>query len=364
MGDFLVYHRKVREAAVRYNRAVGQALVGKEVNEISRIVGLLGEPAYRGRQLYRALYRERLGDLDGIRSLPLGLRKSLAREFFAGLPAVSGRFVSVDGTVRYLLRLEDGKTIESVFIPEKRRDTLCISTQAGCPLDCKFCLTALMGLERNLSAGEIVGQVLRLFSEHQLEPRNRPVNIVMMGMGEPLLNLPAVLKAVRLLGDPEGMGVALRRITVSTSGITPKIREMAKCAERPHLAVSLNASSQETRQRLMPVSSRYPLGELLEACHEYPLRPRERLTFEYVLLADVNDSDADARRVVRLLANLKCRVNLIAFNPGPEIPFGTPQPQRVLAFQEILRRGFPCFVRKPRGREIHAACGQLKRTEE
>ena len=212
-----------------------------------------------------------------------------------------------DGTVRYLLRLDDAKTIESVFIPEKKRDTLCISTQVGCPVDCKFCLTALMGLERNLSAGEIAGQVLRLFAEHQLEPRTRPVNIVMMGMGEPLLNLDAVLKATRLLADPEGIGVTLRRITVSTSGITPKILEMAQYADRPHLAVSLNASTEETRQKLMPVTSKYHLDELLEACGQYPLRLRERLTFEYVLLKDVNDTDADARRVARLLANLKCR---------------------------------------------------------
>ena len=323
---------------------------------------LLGQPSYRGNQLYRGLYRERLGELDEMRSLPLGLRNSLARDFFAGLPGISNRFVSADGTVRYLLRLEDGKTIEAVFIPEQKRDTLCISTQVGCPVDCKFCLTALMGLERNLSAGEIVGQVLRLFTQHQLEPRKRPVNIVMMGMGEPLLNLQAVLKTTRLLSDPDGVGVAPRRITVSTSGITPKIREMATHAERPHLAVSLNASTEETRRRLMPITSKYHLGELLEVCREYPLRPRERLTFEYVLLKDVNDSDADARRVLRLLAHLKCRVNLIAFNPGPEIPFETPEPERVSAFQEILRRGFPCFVRKPRGREIYAACGQLKRT--
>ena len=323
---------------------------------------MLGQPSYRGNQLYRGLYRERLGELDEMRSLPLGLRNSLARDFFAGLPGISNRFVSADGTVRYLLRLEDGKTIEAVFIPEQKRDTLCISTQVGCPVDCKFCLTALMGLERNLSAGEIVGQVLRVFTQHQLEPRKRPVNIVMMGMGEPLLNLQAVLKATRLLSDPDGVGVAPRRITVSTSGITPKIREMATHAERPHLAVSLNGSTEETRRRLMPITSKYHLDELLEVCREYPLRPRERLTFEYVLLKDVNDSDADARRVLRLLAHLKCRVNLIAFNPGPEIPFETPEPERVSAFQEILRRGFPCFVRKPRGREIYAACGQLKRT--
>ena len=323
---------------------------------------MLGEPSYRGRQLYRGLYRERLGRLGEIRSLPAGLRESLEREFFAGVPSVSDRFVSEDGTVRYLLRLDDAKTIESVFIPEKKRDTLCISTQVGCPVDCKFCLTALMGLERNLSAGEIAGQVLRLFAEHQLEPRTRPVNIVMMGMGEPLLNLDAVLKATRLLADPEGIGVALRRITVSTSGITPKILEMAQYADRPHLAVSLNASTEETRQKLMPVTSKYHLDELLEACGQYPLRLRERLTFEYILLKDVNDTDADARRVARLLANLKCRVNLIAFNPGPEIPYDIPEPERVVAFQDILRRSFPCFLRKPRGLDIYAACGQLKRT--
>ena len=338
-----------------------QPLVGKEVNELSEIVGLLGEPPYRGRQIYRALYRERQGELDEIRSLPAGLRELLEREYFPGLPRVSDRFVSEDGTVRYLLRLDDGKTIESVFIPEKKRDTLCISTQVGCPVDCKFCLTALMGLERNLTAGEIAGQVLRLFGEHQLEPRTRPVNIVMMGMGEPLLNLDAVLKATRLLADPEGMGVALRRITVSTSGITPKIIELAQCADRPHLAVSLNASTEETRQKLMPITSKYHLDELLEACRQYPLRLRERLTFEYVLLKDVNDSDADARRVARLLANMKCRVNLIAFNPGSEIPYDIPAPERVAAFQDILRRGFPCFLRKPRGLDIYAACGQLKR---
>ena len=323
---------------------------------------MLGEPSYRGRQLYRALYRERLGELDGIHSLPAGLRELLERGYFPGLPRVSDRFVSEDGTVRYLLRLDDGKTIESVFIPEKKRDTLCISTQVGCPVDCKFCLTALMGLERNLTAGEIAGQVLRLFAEHQLEPRTRPVNIVMMGMGEPLLNLDAVLKATRLLADPEGMGVALRRITISTSGITPKILELARYADRPHLAVSLNASTEETRRKLMPITAKYHLDELLEACRQYPLRPRERLTFEYVLLKDVNDSDADARRVARLLANMKCRVNLIAFNPGSEIPYDIPAPERVGAFQDILRRGFPCFLRKPRGLDIYAACGQLKRT--
>jgi 23S rRNA (adenine2503-C2)-methyltransferase len=340
---------------------VVQALVGKELSDLTAIVRERGEPSYRARQIYHGLYRLGLSDLAGIPSLPAGLRADLARDFEAGLPMVSERFVSVDGTVRYLLGLADGKTVEAVFIPEEQRDTLCISTQVGCPVDCKFCLTALLGLERNLTAGEIVGQVLRLFGEHGLDPRKRPVNIVMMGMGEPLLNLEAVLKATRLLADEDGIGIPLRRITVSTSGVIPKIDEMAREPQRPRLAVSLNASTEEMRRELMPITQKYHLEELLEACRRYPLRPWERLSFEYVLLAGVNDSDEDARRVVRLLARINCKVNLIAFNPGPEMPFETPSPERVVSFQAVLRRSFPCFVRKPRGREIYAACGQLKR---
>jgi 23S rRNA (adenine2503-C2)-methyltransferase len=341
---------------------VVQPLVGKELSDLAAIIRERGEPSYRARQIYHGLYRLGLSDLDGIPSLPAGLRANLSREFEAGLPAVSERFVSVDGTVRYLLGLADGKSVEAVFIPDEQRDTLCISTQVGCPVDCKFCLTALLGLERNLTAGEIVGQVLRLNGEHGLDPRKRPVNIVMMGMGEPLLNLDAVLKATRLLADEEGIGIPLRRVTVSTSGVIPKIDEMARELERPRLAVSLNASTEEMRRELMPITQKYHLEELLEACRRYPLRPWERLSFEYVLLKGVNDSDEDARRVVRLLAQINCKVNLIAFNPGPEMPFETPAPERVVSFQAILRKSFPCFVRKPRGREIYAACGQLKRT--
>jgi 23S rRNA (adenine2503-C2)-methyltransferase len=340
---------------------VTQPLVGKELSDLTAVVEELGEPAYRARQLYHGLYRLGLADLRGIPSLPAGLRAGLSRSYEAGLPRVKERFVSADGTVRYLLGLADGKTIEAVFIPEQQRDTLCISTQVGCPVDCKFCLTALLGLERNLAAGEIVGQVLRLFGEHKLDPRQRPVNIVMMGMGEPLLNLDAVLKATRLLADGEGIGIPLRRITVSTSGVIPKIEEMGREPERPRLAVSLNASTEAVRRELMPITQKYHLEDLLEACRRYPLRSWERLSFEYVLLKGVNDSDEDARRVARLLAHINCKVNLIAFNPGPEMPFETPSAERVVSFQAILRKSFPCFVRKPRGREIYAACGQLKR---
>jgi len=240
---------------------------------------------------------------------------------------------------------------------------VCISTQVGCPVDCKFCLTALLGLERSLSTGEIVGQVLRVAADRGLEANVDRLNIVMMGQGEPLLNLNNVIKATRLLSDPVGMAISPRRITVSTSGIIPKIRELAQEPIRPKLAISLNASTEEQRQALMPITRKYHLRDLIDACRAYPLRPWEKLTFEYVLLKGVNDTDADARRVVKLLAHLNAKVNLIALNPGPGIAFETPQPQRVSAFQNIVRRALPCFIRRPRGLDVYAACGQLKRME-
>ena len=221
-------------------------------------------------------------------------------------------------------------------------------------------MTALLGLERSLTAGEIVGQVLLVARDNQLRRDGGRLNIVMMGQGEPLLNLPNVVNATRILLDPAGFALSPRRITVSTAGIVPKIAELGAEPVRPKLAVSLNASTEETRRELMPITRKYPLKDLMAACKAYPLRPWEKLTFEYVLLAGVNDSDADARRVVKLLANLNCKVNLIALNPGPEIPFQTPSPERVDSFQRIVRRSLPCFVRKPRGLDIYAACGQLK----
>ena len=341
---------------------MSEALVGKELGDLTALLASAGEQSFRARQLYHALYRQRIEALESVSVLPSGLRARLAREFDTGLPEQSERFTSKDGTVRYLLRLADGKTVEAVFIPERDRDTLCISSQVGCPVDCKFCLTALMGIERNLTAGEIVGQVLHLCRAHQLEPRTRPLNIVMMGMGEPLLNLQAAASAIRLMADPEGLAIPLRRITVSTSGIIPKIDEFAQLHQRPRLAISLNASTQESREALMPITKKHTLAELIAACERFPLRPWERLTFEYVLLGGVNDSDEDARRVTRLLGKIKAKVNLIALNPGPGIPFEAPSEERVQAFQAIIQRGHPCFVRRPRGQDIFAACGQLKRT--
>jgi 23S rRNA (adenine2503-C2)-methyltransferase len=332
-----------------------------ELAEIER--ALVGEPKFRARQIYDAVYRQRVTDLARVSNLPRPLKERLSAELPLGLPAIERSYDSTDGTRRYLLRMSDGKTIEAVWMPEAVRSTVCISSQAGCAVGCKFCLTALLGAERNLTAGEIVGQVLRVAADQGLAANVDRLNIVMMGQGEPLLNLPNVIKATRLLADPEGMAISPRRITVSTSGITPKIAELGREPVRPKLAISLNASSEEQRRELMPITRKYPLKDLIAACRAYPVRPWEKLTFEYVLLKGVNDTDADARRVVRLLAHIDAKVNLIALNPGPGIPFETPDPDRVAAFQAIVRKSLPCFVRKPRGLDVYAACGQLKRME-
>src|SRR5580692_5751397 len=339
-----------------------QPIVGMDLADLREALGS-DQPEYRARQLYQAVYRSQASDLVQIFTLPAGLRQDLASHHEVGLPVVSRVYESADGTRRYLLQLDDGLTVETVLMPEGERDTICISSQVGCPVDCKFCMTALLGLERSLTAGEIVGQVLLVARENRLRQDGGRLNIVMMGQGEPLLNLENVVKATRILLDPTGFALSPRRITVSTAGIVPKIAELGREPVRPKLAISLNASTEESRQELMPITRKYHLKDLMAACKEYPLRPWEKLTFEYVLLKGVNDSDADARRVVKLLANLNCKVNLIALNPGPEIPFETPDPERVDSFQQIVRRSFPCFVRKPRGLDIYAACGQLKRSE-
>ena len=334
-----------------------------ELPEIERVLGK-GHPGFRARQIYDALYRQKVSGVEEITNLPKAVRQELASQYRPGVPPAAACWTSTDGTRRYLLTLDDGRTVETVFMPEETRDTLCISSQVGCPVNCRFCLTALMGLERNLTAGEIVGQVLFLLREHGLnaasdEARSR-VNIVMMGMGEPLLNLPSVLKATRLLADPAGMGISPRRITISTSGITPKIAELGREPVRPKLAISLNASSEEQRRELMPITRKYHLRDLLDACRAYPLRPWERLTFEYVLLGGVNDSPEQARDLVRLLSHVKGKVNLIAFNESPGLPYQAPSPERVEIFQKILwDKGLTVTLRKSKGRDIFAACGQL-----
>ena len=329
------------------------ALFGLELEELHGALGN-GVKPYWAQQIFEEIYGRRIAELP-----------NRLRHTFTGLPLgklqEASRYESIDGTVRYLLQLEDGKTIETVFIPEDDRDTICISSQVGCPVDCKFCLTALMGLERNLTAGEIVGQVMHVISRHGLEPRLRPMNIVLMGQGEPLMNLENVLKATRILVHPCGVGLVERRITLSTSGLIPKMAELGKAAIRPRLAVSLNASSEEQRREIMPITNKWHMAELIEACRQFPLRAKEKIFFEYVLLGGVNDTDADAERLVALIKGLDCRVNLIPLNPGPGIPYVAPEPERVAAFQKIVMQATLCYVRKARGQDIYAACGQLQR---
>jgi 23S rRNA (adenine2503-C2)-methyltransferase len=374
-------------------------LLGKSKEELREFCAALGEPAYRGGQIYHALYAERKFAIARMTNLPAALRERLVKEARITLPEVKQRFTSADGSVRYLFELTNtepaGKkestidsteksratrpaSVEAVFMPSEGRQTICISTQAGCAVDCQFCLTAQLGLIRNLSAGEIVGQVLLPLEEHKTEltppfasaplsARGKPfeaqgkqTNIVLMGQGEPLLNFDAVMGALRILLDAEGVGLSPKHVTLSTSGIVPGIERLAQEKVRPKLAISLNASNDEQRDALMPINKKYPLSALLEACKKYPLRPWEHLTFEYVMLGGVNDAPEDARRVVKLLAPLKSvKVNLIPWNPGA-LPYQEPTAERIEEFRRILNdKGVPAFVRYSRGRDVMAACGQL-----
>ncbi|HEY6268252.1 MAG TPA: 23S rRNA (adenine(2503)-C(2))-methyltransferase RlmN [Candidatus Acidoferrum sp.] len=365
-------------------------LLGKSKEELRAFCVALGEPAFRGAQIYHALYSERKFDLGQITNLPLALRERLSREARVTLPVVKQRFASRDGSVRYLFgldgteknktsnaedaesteftekngeeragRLQKPASVEAVFMPSEERQTICVSTQAGCAVDCHFCLTAQLGLIRNLTAGEILAQVLLPLEEHkaQLAPQT---NIVLMGQGEPLLNFEPVMAAVRILLDPAGLGISPKHVTLSTSGIVPGIERLALEKVRPKLAISLNASNDEQRDALMPINKKYPLSALINACKEYPLRTWEHLTFEYVMLGGLNDTAEDARRVVRLLAPLKSvKVNLIPWNPG-ELPYRESSEERIEEFRRILvERGVPAFVRYSRGRDVMAACGQL-----
>jgi 23S rRNA (adenine2503-C2)-methyltransferase len=328
----------------------------------------LGEAAYRGAQIYHALYAERRFEFGAMTNLPAALRERLAREAVIELPRILRTYRSDDGTVRYVLLLgasDEGAntsvktaTVETVFMLEENRQTICISTQAGCAVDCHFCLTATLGLIRNLSAGEIIGQVLLALEENRtaLKPQT---NVVLMGQGEPLLNYDAVIGALRILLDPNGLAISPKHTTLSTSGIIPGIEKLGLEKIRPKLAISLNASSNEQRDKIMPINRKYPIEKLIEACERYPLRPWEHLTFEYVMLGGLNDSPEDARRVARLLANLRAKVNLIPWNPG-ELPFEKPNAARVEEFRRTLRdKGVRAFVRYSRGQDVMAACGQL-----
>jgi len=358
-----------------------QPLLGMDRAELSSLVESEGEPAYRAQQLLEAVYRQRAESIEEVSTLPQQLRQRWAgKGISVGLPRIEKKFVSHDATVRYLIGFADGQSVETVWMPEGDggeagdgseagdgakfdRATICVSSQVGCAVDCQFCLTALLGVKRNLTAGEIVGQVCAVLKDQQVSPPQDRINLVFMGMGEPFLNYDNFMKAVRLL--VEEVGVAESRMTVSTAGIVPRIHDFGLEKIRPKLAISLNASNDEQRTRLMPLNRKWNLEKLLAAAREFPLRNRERITFEYVLLHGENDADQNAAEVVELLRGIRAKVNLIALNPGPGIAFSTPEEQRVLAFQQVLiKAGIPAFVRRPRGRDIYAACGQLKRTVE
>ena len=344
-------------------------LLGKSPQELRDAMQKMGEPAYRGAQIYHALYAERRTEFAAMTNLPLALRERLAREATIELPKVLRTYRSGEGTVRYVLslgaatagsteRYTNPATIEAVFMPEENRQTICISTQAGCAVDCHFCLTATLGLIRNLNAGEMIGQVLVALEDNRMALKPQ-TNVVLMGQGEPLLNYEAVIAALRILLDPHGMAISPKHTTLSTSGIIPGIEKLGLEKVRPKLAISLNASSNEQRDKIMPINQKYPIEKLIEACERYPLRPWEHLTFEYVLLGGFNDSPEDARRVARLLANLRAKVNLIPWNPG-ELPFEKPDPSRIEEFRRILAdKDVRAFVRYSRGQDVMAACGQL-----
>jgi 23S rRNA (adenine2503-C2)-methyltransferase len=387
-------------------------LFGMDAEALAALMAEAGEPPWRAAQLTEALYRQRIATLDAITTLPKLLRQRLAAEGWqTGRPEIVQLFQSLDGTERYLVRGNSGDdlTVETVWMPEGddgesgdgsdgdrpqttgagapgpsllgtwetdedrptqkpvRRATMCVSSQVGCAVNCAFCLTAKLGLQRNLTAGEIAGQVLAVFERHAVEVGRDRVNLVFMGMGEPLLNYDNFMGAVRLL--VREVGLSPQRMTVSTSGIVTGIERFA--AEppelRPKLAISLNAPNDAIRGEIMPINRKWPIAAVMDAVRRIPLRPRERITFEYVLLGGVTDRTEYAREVARLVrrTGLPAKVNLIAWNPGPGIAYATPQPEAVEAFQRTLNdAGIPAYVRKPRGRDIYAACGQLKRTVE
>jgi 23S rRNA (adenine2503-C2)-methyltransferase len=374
-------------------------LFGSSLQQLKEISASYTLPKYRASQIWHALYQQRVADLEEITSLPLSVRRQLANAGYSvGLPTIAQTFQSRDGTERYLIACEDGETVETVWMPNgdngeigdgseaaaeeklaepgdlsvapgdsetqlSQRATICVSSQVGCAVNCNFCLTAKLGVKRNLTSGEIAGQVVAVLNRHGVRIGRDRINLVFMGMGEPFLNYDNFMAAIHLL--VEGVGIPESRMTVSTSGILPGIERFALEKVRPKLALSLNAPNDGIRESMMPITRKWNIDALLAAMRTIPLRPRERLTFEYVLLGGVNDRLEDACELAALVkrCGLQVKVNLIVWNPGPEIPYRMPAAENVAAFQEqLIASGVPAFLRRPRGRDIYAACGQLKRT--
>jgi 23S rRNA (adenine2503-C2)-methyltransferase len=317
-----------------------------------------GHPRFHARQIFRWIYKHGVTDIDAMTDLSRDLRATLASEFALGTPGLAQRETSVDGTEKFLLRLADGTHIESVFIPDTPAMTFCVSTQVGCAMACAFCLTGKMGLVRNLTAGEIAGQVRVLAGALNL--RDKKFNIVLMGMGEPLHNYDETMRALRILADEHGFDMSARRITLSSVGLLPALERLATEAVMPNLAISLHAPTDLQRGELVPINKKYGVADIIAACKRFPLNRRSRITFEYVLLAGVNDSLQDARQLARLVAGVKSKVNLIPLNAAAGIPFERPSDEVIDRFAKIIAdHGVRVSVRKSRGRDIRAACGQL-----
>jgi 23S rRNA (adenine2503-C2)-methyltransferase len=328
---------------------------------VAFVTGELGEPRFRGEQVWRWVHAHGVSDFDAMKNVPKATRAKLAGRAKIGTLKVAEVQTSIDGTRKVRFETADGRSIESVIIPDGEKTTQCISSQVGCALDCQFCATAKLGFTRHLDAGEIADQVYRaraLLAE--VEPGRRITNLVYMGMGEPLHNYDNVVRSLRILTHDLGAGLSQRRITVSTVGLVPGIEKLGAEDIRPNLAVSLNASNDEIRDQIMPINRKFDIARLLAAIDAYPLEHRRRVTFEYVMLAGVNDTAADAARLAKLLRRVRCKVNIIPFNPHPEAPYQRPTQAAISFFQNELRRlGLPVYLRTPRGDDIDAACGQL-----
>ena len=317
------------------------------------------DPPFRATQIYKAVYQRSFDDFALMTDLPKASRASFSGEWNIKLPSVHRRFDSIDGTRRYLVRLQDDELAETVYIPEESRDTICISSQIGCALACTFCLTGQLGLTRHLSAGEIVTQALVAQRENI---SSRGFNIVLMGMGEPLHNYDNVMKAIRILHDKDGLNMSMSRITLSTAGLLPAIERLAAEPMIPNLAISLTGATNEKRNELMPINRRYPIEQLLDAVRRFPLKHRQRVTFEYVLLRGVTDAPEDSLHLVKLLKGIRAKVNLIPFNEAEELSYRRPLDAAIERFQQVLiENNISAFVRKNRGNDISAACGQLKK---
>jgi 23S rRNA (adenine2503-C2)-methyltransferase len=333
-------------------------IAGLERHELEQLFSERGIESFRARQLYRWIFKRGVTSFDEMTDLGKALRADLATAFTISTPTVAGHERSADGTHKLLLELVDGRRVESVFIPDTPSQTFCISTQVGCAMRCAFCLTGKMGLLRNLTAGEIVGQVRVLAREMSL--LGTRFNIVLMGMGEPLHNYDETMKALRMMGDEDGLAISQRRVTLSTVGVVPALERLATEPYMPNLAVSLHATTEMQRDLLVPLNRKYRITDVIDACRRFPIKRRDRITFEYVLLSGVNDTPEDARRLVKLLSGIRSKVNLIPLNEAAGIPFGRPSDERVDEFARILAdHRLTVSVRKSRGRDIRAACGQL-----